>query len=536
MNLSKEHLQLVFLVLYVAYQVYAWWAKRQRAPTEVEPEREAEPSPTPVPERPARDPGGPELLVRLDTMRTRAAELQRELVSVRARLAALEGPVVVLRRVLETRVHAPLVELSGRLERLRILAQTTNAPTRILEELDRDDPRDTLARIGQRLYVVATLTETRATPAARRLIEDADAAADDLIDPLRRLAQTQGLTTFDERPVCVQTEPTYEAVVLGLLPEHPIVFVPPDFGGNVYRWASLPHEIAHVLWNRWPGFAVEARQAFGLNRRPRLPGIDREGRLQGRVEDALSGWLEEMHADAFAVLTLGPAAARGLVECFSSPEEPLATTTAYTLDGQHFAPHPPSALRVAWVSRLLERQGFPVEARWVQDTWNKRHGTPEAIIVPLSRGDAVSIEFSVFQEAGDRVLDLWLDHGWKVFGGLGLREVPGLELGAGEWVLARQAASQLLAGIAQHHPPRRLLAAAIEAHTRDPRSTARIAATLHASIQGLESDERRAADPQYASKTSTLDGLPTREDLVAALVFREVFMRRGGARPTGRMG
>jgi hypothetical protein len=536
MSISKEQLQLVFLGLYIAYQVYSWWSKRQRSPTEVEPEPEPRNPEVSLPERPSRDPGGPELLVRLDTMKARAAELQRELATVRTRLAALDGPVVVLRRVLETKVHAPLAEVSGRLDRLRLLAQTTNEPTRTLEELDRDDPRDALARIGQRLFVTATLTETRATPAARRLIEDADAAADALIEPLRELARTQGIAEFDERPVCVQTEPNYESVVLGLLPEHPIVFVPPDFGDNVYRWASLPHEIAHVLWNRWPGFAVEARQAFGLNRRPRLPGIDREGRLQGRVEDALSGWLEEMHADAFAVLTLGPAAARGLVECFSSPEEPLETTTAYTLDGHHFAPHPPSSLRVAWVSRILERQGFPVEARWVQDTWNTRHGVPEVIIVPLSRGDSVSIEFSVFREAGERVLDLWLDHPWKAFGGLGLREVPGLELGAGEWVLVRQAASQLLAGVEQHHPARRLVAAAIEAHARDPRAAARIAATLHASIQGLESDERRAADPQYTAKASTLDGVPTREDLVAALVFREVFMRRGGARPTGRTG
>lgn len=448
----------------------------------------------------------------------RAAELLDEAAALRARLEALPGPVVVLRRVLAAQIEAPLQELN---RALRGAGHADEAG---------GDPRAELAHLGQRLYALGIVVEARAPSAGAALLGDADAVADALLRPLRDHARTLGHAAFNERVVCMPTTPGFEAVLLGLFEAHPVVFTPPDFGENLHRWASIAHELGHVVWHRWPGFAAEARSQLGLDRRPSLPLRGADGTYRSRVEDALAGWLEELHADLFAVVLLGPAAARGLVTCFATPESPERTIEARTEDGRTYAPHPPTTLRVLWVAHALRRQGFAADAQSIERTWKNLHGEQAHLVIPLNHHLLAEVALAPFFDAGRALVDAYVDRSWVSLGGTTLGGVPSLELGPGRQAQVNTLAQTLILGTAQARDPALLLAAAIEARERAPQASAAISRALQRSIQGLEAGERRAEDPRYALSSASASVRAIQpEDVAAALVLGDVLIRRRGA-------
>jgi len=455
----------------------------------------------------------------------RATALSGEAAALRARLDALSGPVAVLKRVLSVQIETPL---EGLARSLRGGADASEAG---------DKPRAAVAHLGQRLYALGIVIEARAHAAGAALLGDADAVADALLRPLRDHARTLGYAAFNERVVCMPTSPGFEAVLLGLFEAHPVVFTPPDFGENLHRWASIAHELGHIVWHRWPGFAVEARSQLGLNRRPSLPLRGPDGTYRSRVEDALAGWLEEMHADLFAVVLLGPAAARSLAACFAVPEAPERAREARTLDGQTYAPHPPATLRVLWAAHALRRQGFAADAQAVERAWKSAHGDAAHLVIPLSSQRVAEVALAPFLDVGCALIDAYLDRAWASLGGATLGGVPGLELGPGRQAQVAALAQALISGTAQTRDPALLLAAAIEARERAPKAVNAISSALLRSIQGLESGERQAEDPRYVRAEPPTVSDPIRpEDLAAALALGDVLTQRRGRRLSYRSG
>ena len=496
------------LAIFVVAVVYSLWNRRS---SEAPAEPPDEPDPPPVPTTREDASASREA-------RARAAELASEVATLSERLETLRGPVAVLRRVLAAQVAAPLQAVQASLERGE--AALTRG----------DDPRADLALLGQRLYAIGIVAEARADTAGAALLGDADAVADALLRPLRQHARTLGHAAFDERVVCMPTSPGFESVILGLFEAHPVVFTPPDFGENLHRWAAIPHEIAHVVWHRWPGFAAEATTAFGLERRPWLPRRDASGVYRSRIEDALAAWLEELHADLFAVVLLGPAAARGLAACFATPGKPALAVTAHTLDDLTYAPHPPATLRVRWTAHALHRQGFAGEAQAILRSWTRQHGDQTTLTVPLTGGLVAEVALEPFFEAGCALVDAYLDRAWSSLGGTTLGGVPGLELGPGRQAQVTALAQSLMMGTAQARDAALLLAAAIEARERAPQASAAITRALQRSIQGLEAGERRAEDPRFAPQASAPTGGPVEaEELAAALALGDVLTQRRGA-------
>ena len=192
-----------------------------------------------------------------------------------------------------------------------------------------------------------------------------------------------------------------EATWIGLLGMGiPLIFVPDDFDEDLYRWPSIAHEVGHVLLRGVPGLLDEMGQAAGWTDRPDLLRVER-GQIVGSPVQAWSAWREEIFADAFTVLMLGPAALLGFEAVFARPENPAEVLQARAYRGR-YAPHPPAHLRLHLSAFLLEELGFIQEGRAaVRSWWNALHGFPEvadaedenapSLVLPLADGRVVGM-------------------------------------------------------------------------------------------------------------------------------------------------
>jgi hypothetical protein len=352
------------------------------------------------------------------------------------------------------------------------------------------------AELGEaRLALLAEAAMSRQRELAETMA-DADAFAAALVQPLRDFAFAHGLPLPPNQPISLPTAPGQEAMIRGLFADHPVFFVPRDFGEHIHRWPAVAHEVGHVLWDSEPTLRRELRALVPTSEQPWLPRPVQD-RLIFNYEAAFAGWLEEIVCDAFAIILLGPAGFRGLVQALNDRARPMsAVFAAPDRTGQMLDEHPPPHLRVHMAAWLLNELGYDVEMKPLLAAWQQAHEDADYIVVPIAgTRQTVSVDLASFLDKGTYSLSELVAEEFRGLGGYPLSAVAGQELGPGVWARVKRRADQILAGEPFHDSPRVAIAAGIEAAAISPSSTNKIAAAVRAVIVGH--GQRMTADPNF---------------------------------------
>ncbi len=515
--------------IWVAIKVFQNTNKAKQTPV-------ASPVPAPQPTPRARP-----QLPRSTSAASKAAGMVARLYDSHARLTESKGRVEekvlargargeVLKRVLDTTVTEELAELAGLLEKARTGGFLDGSVS--VEMLDFRS-----RRLSDQLRVVELATSLGAHPELDAVMADAESIADASIAPFQQFADFHDIPFVHQQAVCLPAALVGgEAAWIGLLGLGvPVVFVPTDFSTDLYRWPSIAHELGHVILRAVPGLHDEMRRVTGWTARPDVLRVER-GRIAGSPLQAWSAWSEELFADAFTVLMLGPAALYGFEAVFANPDDPATVLQARAANGR-YAPHPPAHLRLHLSAFLLEEMGFIEEGRSAARSWNRLHGFPDvldaedpdmpSLLLPLSDGRMVGMNLDAAFQRGTHALREWLTSQYVSLAGHGVMAIPGFDLPPGHWARVKRLANQLQVGATPHADGRSLLAAAILAGSKTGAQVQTIARAVQAAIIGRGESSRRSSarhTPAGPDSTASL--------LVDALLLQEILERpRRGAHP-----
>ena len=393
-----------------------------------------------------------------------------------------------------------LPELTEAIEAVRSQTPGTRVPAT-------EDALEVLASAPARATLLADMAASREDPAVGGMLADADAIANAMWQPLQEFGFAT-TSRFPRRgwsrrhpPETNPSGPTFSPRT------HHFIVVPDDYNADLYRQASVAHEIAHLAWLRVPGLARETARAMELEARPDLLVFD-GGRLHGSVAQPFSAWLEEIFCDAMTVALLGPSGLRGLVHSFKAPDDPDSVTVARALgDGTH-APHPPAHLRVHMAARSLGRMGFDPESQSILADWDRMHEQPDSIVLPCAGGLHVRVGQDLLLEAIFPRLEAWYDAELPCLAGFRIESIPGWMMTPGMWAQVRQRASDLASGRPFHADGRLVLAAAIEARRAAPDAAERIARVC--ARRSLGEMQKNGGSRTPISSASAEGGMTTR--------------------------
>jgi hypothetical protein len=377
-----------------------------------------------------------------------------------------------------------------------------------------------LEAAGTRTQLLEVMADWREDPRTGFMLADADAIAAAIFEPAQAFARTHGLDFPTQRPIAAPASGA-ESLWIGLLPPgYPVIFVPDDFDRDLYRQASVPHEIGHLLWFQVAGLADEMTEVADIGAEPTLLGFE-GGRVTGTLHQPFTAWLPEIAADAMAMLLMGPAALRGMLHTFAEPGAPDSVLTAGATSDGTYAPHPPAQLRVHMAAWMLHRSGFHREAEALVGEWQSLHGDPDTVILPCQGGKRVRINQKVFLDFITPRLEAWVMGEYTAFAGHRIESVPGLVMTASLWSRVKSRADDLISGTAFNDNGRIALAAAIEAQAKAPERHARIATGLRAAVLGRDAGERHAADRHYNRKKAGGTRHRLADEVRDALLLRE---------------
>jgi hypothetical protein len=374
------------------------------------------------------------------------------------------------------------------------------------------------ARIDAIARAIGAMAAQRRDPEGMLLLADADALAEACYRPILEYARVEDIPLTFERAVTVLGDSDLFAVLFDNPARLAPIVLPADWAVKVGWWPALVHEVGHCFFRSVVGVSPRGKRRSldgELRRRLSLP---RDGALpsgtsplnENDVASALGAWLEEIFADAFGVMMLGPAFIQTMMWSFAgAPEQVVASQP----DGGRFDEHPPAHLRVVLGCRLLARMGYSAEARHLEATWRGRHGGPSNIWLPTRNGRWIGLpEEAIVRRAEVLVMSLYEDS-FTSLGGEPLRSIPGLDFGPREHQAAIEVASALLS---RRPPatrdPRILISGAVQAWAREPQQGALILRGARAHIPAIEVSRRRlrlraeAADEEALSSLDRDDG------------------------------
>jgi len=387
------------------------------------------------------------------------------------------------------------------------------------------------AELGEARLALLTEAAIARHDRMAEVMADSDAFAAALVEPLRNFARGHGLPLPPNQPISLPTDPGQEALIRGLFAQHPVIFVPRDFGEHIFRWAAVAHEIGHILWDVEPTFRREMMRIQPSAERPWLPRA-MNGRLVFNIDAAFNAWLEEIACDAFAVILLGPAGFRGLCHALDDPREPLAAMFAapdYT--GQMLDEHPPPHLRVHLAAWLLNHLGYDLEMKPLLAAWQASHEESDYLVLPVQGSrQTVAVDLQGFIDKGAYILSEMMSEEFRGLGGYPMTAVVGQELGPGVWARVKKRAEQILQGQQFHDTPRVAIAAGIEAAAKSPSSVKKIGAAVRSTIVGR--GQRASKDANYKGHVHG-EPVDTHPLAVArdAILLWEVLKRPAAVRP-----
>ncbi|MEO6954644.1 MAG: hypothetical protein ABI321_22790 [Polyangia bacterium] len=276
------------------------------------------------------------------------------------------------------------------------------------------------------------------------------------------------------------------------------IVLPSSFSTEISTWPAIAHEIAHDFFRSVGGLPQQLRAQLALGTNVALLGPEDGKASVGTIaERAVAAWMEELFADAFGTMMLGPAYLHTMMRSFASPDEPeRALAMAY--EGEKKRPvyeaHPPGHVRVVAGCRLLGRMGYGKEADALEATWRKLHGNPTSVYSALADGRWVRVpEDVVLDRAAEVGTSLYMQ-GLDCLRGQPLRSVAGLDFGPREHEQARRIGDRLAAGRPiDVKDPRLLVAGAVLGTVAMPKRAASIYALARNAIEGVDEPEAELA-------------------------------------------
>lgn len=379
--------------------------------------------------------------------------------------------------------------------------------------------------------VIGVMTEQRRDRELLLLLGDADALAESCYRPMIEHARAEGIElTFERAPTVLGETDLFTALYDNPARVAPIV-LPREWALEVAWWPALVHELGHVFYRSVgprgarPSLDAELRARFKLSQRISLPS----GRGQLTEDDvwcAVSAWLDELFADAFGVMMLGPAFIYTMMWSFrGTPQEVI--TVQRTDDGK-FEEHPPAHVRVVLGCRVLAEMGYQAEARHLEAHWRRQCGNPQALWFPTQVGRWAGVADAAVMGLAGAVVASFYEEGFASLGGKPLRSIPGLDFGPREHQAAIDAATDLL----ERRPPstrdpRILIAGAVLAWSRAPKQGFLILRGARAHIPALDVSRRRLRLREEAEEQlEAAESLAGTEDVLADAILLDAILRR----------
>lgn len=267
------------------------------------------------------------------------------------------------------------------------------------------------------------------------------------------------------------------------------IVLPSSFSTSIMTWPAIAHEIGHDFFNSVAGLPRELRAALRLGDDLTLPPTKlTRAHVATIPEHAVAAWMEELFADAFGTMMLGPAFIETMMTSFQSPDDPGTALAAQSLaDRDEYEEHPPGHVRVVAGCRLLARMGYGKEADALEARWRALHRDPSVVFVPVSDRRWLELdEEPVIARASDVGTALYLE-GLPSLRGQPLRSIAGLDFGPREHQLALRHARRFCEGQAPEIGDARLLiAAAVLATVQAPRATDSIYALARNAIGDVD--------------------------------------------------
>ena len=389
---------------------------------------------------------------------------------------------------------------------------------------------------------IGAMTSQRRDPELLLLLGDADALAEACYRPIVDYARGEGISLTFERAVTVLGDSDLFIALFDNPARIAPIVLPVDWAVQVAWWPALVHEVGHCFYRSvlTVGTGGKRRSLDGeLRSRLKLP---RGGALpsgqspltEADVASALGAWLEEIFADAFGVMMLGPAFIRTMIWAFTG--KPDAVVTCDSTPEGLFDEHPPAHLRVVLGCRLLAEMGYPTEARHLEAEWRTKHGGPRQFWVPTRAGRWIGLAEEPLVARAQVLVTALYEDSFKMLGGEPLRSIPGLDFGPREHQAALDVASALLSRRPPDtRDPRILIAGAVQAAAREPKQGPIILRGARAHIPAVEVSRRRLrlrAEAADAEDLASLDG-DDGDDILREAILLDAILRRPGA---GRRG
>jgi hypothetical protein len=354
-------------------------------------------------------------------------------------------------------------------------------------------------RLEALFEVLSVMSDQRRDRDLLELLGDADALAEACYRPIVDYCRNRGIKLISDRTAtCIGGDKLFILAVddpSGLAP----IVLPAAWSTEIGWWPALAHEIAHDFYNSVPGLGDELRRKLSLPLTGKLPSQTRV--TTADIDGAVGAWMEELFADAFGTMMLGPAFVATQSWSFGSPREPAQALAAAGLKNGNFEEHPPGHVRVACACRLLREMGYGAQGDKLEASWRRAHRNPELVYLPTRTGGWVAVDDdAVIARALDVGMALY-ETGLDALHGVPLRSIQGLDFGPREHELAHGVKDALLAGRRPSlRDPRLVISGAVVAWSEKPAESARILAVARDLIDAVGVPRRRPAGA-YAERS-----------------------------------
>jgi hypothetical protein len=382
-------------------------------------------------------------------------------------------------------------------------------------------------RVDALFEIFTLLADQRRDGDLLELLGDADALAESCYRPIVDYCRQRGIKLGSDRTAtCIGGDKLFILSVddpSGLAP----IVLPSDWSTQIGWWPALAHEIGHDFHNSVPGLGGELRRELSLpGPVGKLPGPQVR---QTDLDGAVGAWMEELFADAFGTMMLGPAYVATMTWSFGSPKEPVQALAAAGTRSGNFEEHPPGHVRVVTACRLLGMMGYGALGDRLEASWRRIHREPSYVYLPTRTGNWATLTDEIVIERALQVGGALYETGLPSLAGLPLRSIPGLDFGPREHEAARGVKDALLAGRKPSlKDPRLVISGAVLAWTEKPSEAAKILKIARDLIDAVGVPRRRSQWAPEAVAGASLS--PDAQLWRDAVVLDALLQRRGSLR------
>lgn len=457
---SSDLFDNLWIIVWLVLTIFSFFSKKKK-------EASAEP---------ARDPQEV-----LEEIRRRLLEASGER---EARDTRLRTRAVMLVRSLETfaeharsdrRLASIAAAIDGILPRARALVASIEA--------EREDPAAeyTLEKLERAASFIETILRQRSadeTPELRAGERVAELAA----APFVEFCRVQGIA-YDARPFLavrhagrVDRSLHHEELPFSLVP------VSADARNDPRAMPMVAREVGETIFFGVPGLGRTLASGLSLPEALALPSTAHEVR-PAYLRAAFGPYLPDLFADLYATSLFGPAYAEAL---FALAEHPGVRRAAHRMQSYErwISPHPPLALRFAFVLEVLEALGRVSEAKRLRARWDRLFEGVTHYLFPAIDGSAAKIPVEFVQKTVAAMASRIIEFHHPTLEGFRILDIPGLGYLHAEHSAVVRSTKALLEERVPHERPLLVIAAAALLAQEKPALSPQLAELARRALRG----------------------------------------------------